>query len=119
FQHAMGAAAQSDPAVCRRTGRQDHGCDRHHRHGSYARLWRHFRRLPAPDPNRVRSIDRVCGIELLPGVLLVRWRSPDLMDGPVEGFAAPVHRALTEPILLGGAPRAVAIVNGTVAAALG
>ena len=31
----------------------------------------------------------------------------------------PVHRALTEPILLGGAPRAVAIVNGTVAAALG
>ena len=41
------------------------------------------------------------------------------MDGPVEGFAAPVHRALTEPILLGGAPRAVAILNGTVAAALG
>ncbi|MEH2519045.1 type IV secretory pathway TrbD component [Bradyrhizobium sp. AZCC 1610] len=41
------------------------------------------------------------------------------MDGPVEGFAVPVHRALTEPILLGGAPRAVAIVNGTVAAALG
>ena len=41
------------------------------------------------------------------------------MDGPIEGFAAPVHRALTEPILLGGAPRAVAILNGTVAAALG
>ena len=41
------------------------------------------------------------------------------MDGPVEGFAVPVHRALTEPILLGGVPRAVAIVNGTVAAALG
>jgi type IV secretion system protein VirB3 len=36
-----------------------------------------------------------------------------------EGFEAPLHRALTEPILLGGAPRAVAIVNGTVAAALG
>ena len=41
------------------------------------------------------------------------------MDEPVEGLAAPVHRALTEPILLGGAPRAVAIFNGTVAAALG
>ena len=41
------------------------------------------------------------------------------MDGPVDGFAIPVHRALTEPILLGGAPRAIAIVNGTVAAALG
>jgi type IV secretory pathway TrbD component len=38
---------------------------------------------------------------------------------PVPGFYAPVHRALTEPILLGGAPRAVAIVNGTLAAAVG
>jgi len=37
----------------------------------------------------------------------------------VPGFAVPVHRALTEPILLGGAPRAVAILNGTLAAALG
>jgi type IV secretory pathway TrbD component len=36
-----------------------------------------------------------------------------------DGFEAPVHRALVEPILLGGAPRAVAILNGTVAAALG
>jgi type IV secretion system protein VirB3 len=31
---------------------------------------------------------------------------------------APLHRALTEPILLGGAPRSAAIVNGTLAAAL-
>ena len=37
----------------------------------------------------------------------------------IAGFYAPVHRALTEPILLGGAPRAVAIVNGTLAAAIG
>ena len=37
----------------------------------------------------------------------------------IEGFEAPIHRALAEPILLGGAPRAIAIVNGTVAAALG
>jgi len=37
----------------------------------------------------------------------------------VAGFDAPVHRALTEPILLGGAPRAVAIANGTLAAAVG
>jgi type IV secretion system protein TrbD len=37
----------------------------------------------------------------------------------VVGFDAPVHRALTEPILLGGAPRAVAIANGTLAAAAG
>ena len=37
---------------------------------------------------------------------------------PIAGFHAPVHRALTEPILLGGAPRAVAIANGTLAAAI-
>lgn len=37
----------------------------------------------------------------------------------IAGFAAPVHRALIEPILLAGAPRAIALVNGTLAAALG
>ena len=37
----------------------------------------------------------------------------------VEGFEAPLHRALTEPILLGGVPRGIAILNGTMAAALG
>jgi type IV secretion system protein VirB3 len=31
----------------------------------------------------------------------------------------PVHRALTEHILLGGAPRAIAILNGTLAGAVG
>jgi type IV secretion system protein TrbD len=37
----------------------------------------------------------------------------------IEGFEIPLHRSLTEPILLAGAPRAVAIINGTIAAALG
>jgi len=37
----------------------------------------------------------------------------------VQGFSVPVHRALTEPILLGGAPRSVAILNGTLAGAVG
>jgi type IV secretion system protein VirB3 len=37
----------------------------------------------------------------------------------IPGFIAPVHRALIEPILLGGAPRTVAIVNGTLSAAIG
>jgi type IV secretory pathway TrbD component len=37
----------------------------------------------------------------------------------VAGFEAPVHRALTEPILLAGAPRAIAILNGTLSAAIG
>jgi type IV secretory pathway TrbD component len=38
---------------------------------------------------------------------------------PIAGFYALVHRALTEPVLLGGAPRAVVIINGTLAAAVG
>ena len=41
------------------------------------------------------------------------------MTAMPEGFEVPVHRSLTEPILLGGAPRTLAIVNGTLAAALG
>ncbi len=38
---------------------------------------------------------------------------------PVIDLVAPLHRSLTEPILLAGAPRALAILNGTLAAALG
>jgi type IV secretory pathway TrbD component len=37
----------------------------------------------------------------------------------LAGFEVPLHRSLTEPIFMGGAPRAVAIVNGTLAAAVG
>ena len=37
----------------------------------------------------------------------------------IAGFEVPLYRALTEPILLAGAPRTLAIVNGTLAAALG
>jgi type IV secretion system protein TrbD len=37
----------------------------------------------------------------------------------IAGFEAPVHRALTQPILLAGAPRAIAILNGTLSAAIG
>lgn len=36
--------------------------------------------------------------------------------GSVPGFEVPLHRSLTEPILMGGAPRTVAIANGTLAA---
>ena len=37
----------------------------------------------------------------------------------VPGFSVPVHRALTEHILLGGAPRGLAIANATLAGAIG
>ena len=41
------------------------------------------------------------------------------MTAHLEGFEVPLHRALTEPILLAGVPRAIAILNGTLAAAIG
>jgi type IV secretion system protein VirB3 len=37
----------------------------------------------------------------------------------IAGFEVPLHRSLTEPILMGGAPRTVATANGTLAAAVG
>ena len=41
------------------------------------------------------------------------------MATEVPGYVVPVHRALTEPILLGGEPRGLAILNGTLSAAVG
>ncbi len=38
---------------------------------------------------------------------------------PPPGYQVPLHRALTEPVLIGGAPRGFAILNGTLAAAIG
>ena len=43
----------------------------------------------------------------------------DHATGFAPGFEIPLPRSLTEPILLGGAPRTVAIANGTLAAAVG
>ena len=37
----------------------------------------------------------------------------------VSGYEVVLHRALTEPILIAGAPRSFAILNGTLAAAIG
>mgnify|MGYP006336065735 FL=1 len=39
--------------------------------------------------------------------------------GLPDGDVVPVHRALTEHILLGGAPRGLAIANAPLAAAIG
>lgn len=41
------------------------------------------------------------------------------MSGHIDGFEVPIHGSLGAPILLGGAPRGLAIVNGTLAAAIG
>lgn len=37
----------------------------------------------------------------------------------IEGFEVPLHASLASPILLGGAPRGLVILNGTLAAAIG
>jgi type IV secretion system protein TrbD len=37
----------------------------------------------------------------------------------LPGYEVVLHRALTEPILIAGAPRSFAILNGTLAAAIG
>jgi type IV secretion system protein VirB2 len=57
---------------------------------------------------------------LLGGGALIWRRSANLMAREsIDGLEAPVHRALTEPILLAVPPSAVAIVNGTLSAATG
>ena len=37
----------------------------------------------------------------------------------VPGYDVPLHRSLTEPVLIAGAPRGWVIANGTIAAATG
>ena len=44
---------------------------------------------------------------------------PHEQGDETPGYTVPLHRALSEPILLGGAPRAIAIMNGTLAGAIG
>src|SRR3546814_571137 len=118
LQHAVGSAigvlAGVDPgARC-----PDHRGDHHHRHRLDLGLRRYRGWIPAADPDRVRAVDRVRGVLVLPVVLFLRrWRGGRL-SGLLPGFEVPLHRALTVSILLGGAPRSLAIVNGTLAAAV-
>ncbi len=41
------------------------------------------------------------------------------MDQEPEGYRAPLRTSLTRPILMGGVPRAFAILNATICAAIG
>ena len=38
---------------------------------------------------------------------------------PIPGYEVPMHRSLTEPVLIAGAPRSFAILNGTLSTAVG
>src|SRR3546814_6353751 len=63
-----------------------------------ARIWRHFRRISTPYPDRFRSLDRIRRIELLSLLLLLRRWGARLMamstdhTAEVPGFSVPVHR---------------------------
>ena len=37
----------------------------------------------------------------------------------IPGYEVPLHRSLTEPVLIAGAPRSFTILNGTLSAAVG
>src|SRR6185437_3193941 len=114
--HAVGSSLAEHSRFHSRPSRQV-ACRHHHNHHrTDACVWRNVGRFPAPDSDRPRSLHRLRGFELLLVFLLVRRRGAGLVT---PGFEVPLHRSLTEPILLAGAPRALAIVNGTVAAALG
>src|SRR5699024_8359929 len=96
-------------------------CDHHYRYRFGAGLWRYQRRLSQTDPDRLRPVHRLRCVLVL-SVVLQLLRRGHHMSTPEEfalGFEVPLHRSLTEPILLGGAPRTVAIANGTLAAAVG
>jgi type IV secretion system protein VirB3 len=41
------------------------------------------------------------------------------MHDDIPGWSVPLHRSLSEPILMGGIPRSLAIMLGTLAAAIG
>ena len=39
--------------------------------------------------------------------------------GHIEGYEIPIHRSLTEKMMIAGVPRALAIINGTMATGFG
>lgn len=125
FQHALGRPADLHPRIHPGAGGAHRRGHHHHFHRPGAGLRRYQRRLPQADPDRLRPVHRVRSFELLPVVLQLLRRGRRMSaanegaPGFASGFEIPLHRSLTEPILLGGAPRTVAIANGTLAAAVG
>src|SRR5213594_333706 len=111
--HAMGRAAPDDPREPQRhRGTRSHHC-RRHRDGAGVRL--HRTRLWRTQAlwRGIRWCPRPRGAELHDGGRL--GRSDLLMDAPRR---APIHLALTRPLLLAGAERELVLVNGTIIAAL-
>src|SRR3546814_6298918 len=119
--HAVGSPAAIHSGIGAGAGGAHRRGHHHYRDRAHAGVWRYERRISSADSDRVRPVHCLCGLVVLSVVLLLLGRRADMtaMANLPEGFEAPLHRALTETILLGGAPRTVAIANGPLAAAFG
>ena len=117
--NAVGSAASADPGFGRGTGRQDHRRHHHHRHRADPRLRRHvrgFRRLI----QIVFGLSIAFARQLLPVVFLLRRRGAPLM--PAASPSRDSRRRLSRADRADPARRRaarVAILNGTLAAAIG
>src|SRR5216117_1794319 len=111
--HAMGRAAPDDSREPQRHrgARAHHG--RRHRHRAGVRLYRARLWRSQALWRGIRGCPRPRGAQLHDGRRL--GRSDLLMDSPRR---APIHLALTRPLLLAGAERELVLMNGTLIAAL-
>ena len=117
-----GKARCNHPGVDSGAGGAHRRGHHHHRHGPGARLRRYLGRLSA-------LIQIVFGLSIAFAASRSSCRSSAFRRGCRMSGVRPTGRpgsevppasgSLTEPILLGGAPRTVAIMNGTLAAAVG
>src|SRR3990167_3039019 len=122
LRDALGGTSAVDSRLCARPGGKDHGGDHHHCHRLDPGLRRYQWRFPQADPDRLRPVHCLRRVLILPELLQLCRRGGDRMtieSDFIAGFEVPLHRSLAEPILLGGAPRNVAILNGTLAAVVG
>src|SRR3546814_1220493 len=100
------------------TSGEDRRRDHHHHDRPHACLWRGLGRVSPPDSDRFRTFHRFCRFVLLPFLLQLRRRGARGMSA-FEGFEVPTPERLSSPILLGGAPRGLSILNGPLAADIG
>lgn len=91
--------APIDPAIDRKTRRQDRCGDRHHHGRTSAGIRQYIGRLPQTYPDRARPVDSVRGLALLSD-LFQFWRRGAVLMDKISGMHAPLHRALPSAICL-------------------
>src|ERR1700722_3372752 len=116
LEHAVGGPSAKHFGFHPRARRQNLRGAYHHHYRPHPCLRRHLGRISQAPAGRLWLDHRLRRDLVFPNLLRLRRRSSRHMT---EGFEAPLHRSLTEPIFLAGAPRSVAVLNGTLAAAVG